>query len=190
MSKISKITVSEFVKEYNTMNQSSKRDYVQSVITSTYCPILFKRTVLQDMLDKSVVTTIDGNEYVDMLTHRLNTVGFIIGTYTNLTFDFDENGKPQAMDAYDLLHQSGALEQIYECIGERELQEINLVNKDLLDTWYNRHNMEAFVSAQVTRLGTLVGSLSEGALIKLSETITDENKTGKLLSKINDLLNK
>ena len=179
-----KILISDFVKKYNNMNTKLKGDFIRSIVTRRYCPITLKRALLQNMLDRSIAANEHGIEYIDMYTHRLNTIGFIVGMYTNLEYESDEEGNKIVADGYDILTESGVLDKIIEEIGEREMTEIETVEKTLMDSWYNQHNAETYIASQITRLGEVIGSFAYTLLNEMDNLASDDSKIKNIMSKI------
>ena len=79
------MTVLEFVDKYSKLNSAkAKEEMVKSIVKRTYCPILEKRIVLENLLNNSVSTTEFGLKYVDMFVSKLNYTLSLIIIYTNL----------------------------------------------------------------------------------------------------------
>ena len=179
------IFVKEFCKKYSTTTSEHVKDQmIRSIMKTTYVPVMKKRALLQVMLDKSMVTTGHGTEYIDMFLSRINLIMGIVALYTNLKVERDEDNIPITFKAYDVLIQSGVLSKIYEQIPEQELAEITSINGVLMDNFYNEHNVENFVAKQVSRFGALIGSFGGTAFDGLKEVLSQvtempiaENKT-------------
>lgn len=137
------MTVLEFIDKYTKANsEKAKEQMLRSHIKRTYCPILEKRTILQIMLDNSVVTTDTGVKYIDMTTSRINYTMALIALYTDLTIDkdpdrTDKDGKPigRINECYDGLMESGLIGEICKIIGEIEITEFSAINSDIMQNF-------------------------------------------------------
>lgn len=177
-----KVTVSEFVKKYNSFSSDTLRDkYLKEIVKRTYCPVLEKRAILGLMLDNSVN---DGNvRYIDMFVNRINFIAAIISLYTNIVPDKNEEGKSKSFEMYDLLVENNIFDKILNIIGERELGELTSINGVLLDTWHNKNSTtEAYISREVERVTTIFSSIAGSGLESLATVLSDDKKMDRILN--------
>ena len=190
MSENKKISVSEFFKEYKTLqNEEIKNRKVKGLIKRTYCPVVEKRMVLELMLEKSIV---EGDiKYIDMCTNRINFIAVIVSLYTYLLPDKDENGVPETCKMYDLLIEYDVLDKILEHIGEKEITELTSINATLFDNWYATNtSTKAYISNLADNMSQKFGVVASVGLEKLAKVLDDEAKMKKFFGALEKVLKK
>lgn len=190
MSENKKISVSEFFKEYKTLqNEEIKNRKIKALIKRTYCPIVEKRMVLELMLEKSIVE--DKVKYIDMCTNRINFIAVIVSLYTYLLPDKDENGVPETCKMYDLLVEHDVLDKILEYIGEKEITELTSINATLFDNWYATNtSTKAYISNLANDMSQKFGVVASVGMEKLAEVLDDETKMKKFFGALEKVLKK
>lgn len=121
-----KITVKEFVDKYN--KTSSKKTFIKNSIQRKYIPYGLKRIVLQESIDKSMMTFGD----VSMIDHVKATMNFELAmcvAYYDLVFEDDD---------YDLLVSSGLMPMLLEEL-KGELDVAKRMYDDVIKNWENIH---------------------------------------------------
>lgn len=188
--RIETISVSQFVKEYKEIpNEGQKKAYIKKHVIRTYCPLLDKINMLKVMNDKSVVNDENG-KYIDMTVSKLNTVISILVLYTDVRPDKDENEKNLSWQTYDLLKSTKILERILEIIGE-DINELMLVQKDVMDTWYTKNaSTEAVIRDIVDKAIEKFGVVAGVGIQELSSVLDDDKKLIKILNNFKKILGK
>lgn len=134
--------IRDFTKKYNELtHENNKANLIKTIIKRTYCPVLEKMTILQLMLDKSVIKPDKGGSYIDMFVNKINFIAAIISLYTNLEVEKDDDGNVLIFEAYDQLVSNNLLIPICEEIGRDEMEELTNINQMLMDTYYNQNNV-------------------------------------------------
>lgn len=153
------MTILEFVKKYTDANSEKIKDQMlRSRVKRTYCPIIEKRTILQIMLDNSIVTTDVGVKYIDMTTSRINYTMSLIALYTDLKVDSNDDGKGMINEDYDALIESGLVGKICEIIGESELREFASINADIIQNFQaSQGSLEAMLARFLVVFSEKVG---------------------------------
>ena len=187
-----KISVKEFVKKYNSFSSAmAQQNYLESLIKTTYAPIMKKKYLLQVVLDKSVVEQDNGIKYIDMFVSKLNFFGIILIMYTDINIEKDENGIPMVAEAYDMLKQNGIVDILYNLIGEDEIEELLSVQKTIMDTFYNQNgSTEAFIANVVDKAAQKLGISAGFAIEKLDELASDEKKINRIMGIVKPFINK
>lgn len=188
--RIETISVSQFVKEYKEIpNEGQKKAYIKKHVIRTYCPLLDKMNMLKVMNDKSVVNDENG-KYIDMTVSKLNTVISILVLYTDVRPDKDENEKNLSWQTYDLLKSTKLLERILEIIGD-DINELMLVQKDVMDTWYTKNaSTEAVIRDIVDKAIEKLGVVAGVGMQELSAILDDDKKLNNILFNIGKFLKK
>ena len=187
-----KITVTKIEKKYNSFSSvTAQQNYLKSLIKTTYAPIMTKKYLLQLVLDKSIVEQDNGIKYIDMFISKLNLFGIILAMYTNITIEKDKNGNPMIAEAYDMLKQINVIDELYNLIGEDEIEELLSVQKTIMDTFYNQNgSTEAFIANVVDKAAQKFGISAGFAIDKLDEIVSDEKKINKIMGIIKPFINK
>lgn len=133
--------VSEFAENYKQFsNAELKNNLIKQHIKRTYAPIGEKNALLTKLCDDCVMQDKNGIPYLNMVGNKVSFVYSLIILYTDLEVDKTEDGKNDVLTAYDLLQETGAIEDLCEQIGSREINELTFVNKEVLDTWHNANS--------------------------------------------------
>lgn len=153
------LTVKQFCERYkNLKSDEAKKRYVESIIKRTYAPYMEKMMLCKQMAEKSVRITPQGSGYLDMCANQLNFTGVIIVLYTTLTYDKNEDGKPDVAGCYDALNESKTIDNILSLIGS-DLDELLVINKSCLDAAYAEYcSSEVFWSRQFDKIGVFMGA--------------------------------
>ena len=183
--------IKNFVESYsNFATQNLKDDYLKDNLEiTTYVPFVKKVTYAASLAQNTMIDKDTGNVRVSSESNYLFFVRSIIELYTDL--EIENNA---FYDEYDLLNESGLLDEIMQMIPEKEINEFKMIcdmkRSDLLQNKYENH---AFISDQVERFGKLIGITLKPVLDKISEQIenmSDEdaekftNKFEKLLKRV------
>lgn len=174
------MTVKDFIEKYNNIaTDRLKEDYLNDNLhIKTYLPFIMKVTLADKLAN---VTTLDkdtGNVNVKSDVNYLLFCRMIIEQYTDLQVETEG-----FYEEYDLLNESGLLDQIMQKIPEREIKEFKMIcdmkKSDLLQNKYDNH---AFIASQVERFGTLIGVTLKPVLDKLATELgnMDDSKIDKL----------
>lgn len=176
--------VSEFVQGFNNLKKPElQKDFCQKHLTKTYASIVQKNALLKRFVDGCVNVSDSGIQYIDMVANKMNFTWAIICLYTDLQLDevedtFADGSKQTRHDViglYDQFQQYGIIDVFCELIGEREINELVLVNKEALDTWHEEHSStRAFISDLTEKA---VRTFVEMAAV-MKEAIPEEEKQG------------
>ena len=189
MEEIKKISITEFIEHFNGLqSDTAKQKYVGSVITRKYVPILEKRYLLQLMCEKSVVE--EPIKSIDLVVNKVNFIMAILGLYTSIVCERDENDAPKSFEAYDLLKQNNVLQIITATIGS-DLDELLSINQEVLDTWYATNtSTKAYVNEVVETASRRFGVTVNVLLDKLTEILEDEAKMKKFVTALGKVMKK
>ena len=166
--------VKDFVDGYNNLKKPElKRDWCEKHVTTTYASIVKKNALLKRFVDGCVKKNDSGILYLDMVANKINFTYAIICLYTDLQLNTTEDGRHDIITAYDHMQEYGIIDVFCDIIGEKEINELLMVNKECLNTWHEEHSSSrAYISELVdTGVRTFV---EMAALMK--ETITDEDR--------------
>jgi hypothetical protein len=178
--------VSEFVNGYKNLNKEDlQKDWCKKHLTKTYASIVAKNALLRTFIDASVKKNDKGIYFIDMVANKINFTYAVICLYTDLELDIvkdpvkddngetvkDDNGNVVTQDrhdiitTYDLFQEYRIIDVFCELIGDREINELLMVNEKLLDTWHEEHSTtRAYVSDMIEKA---VRTFTEtGALLK------------------------
>lgn len=143
--------VSEFVKTYNEVTKDElKTAQVKQHIKRTYAPVVEKVAVLRSLLDKCELKDKNGIVFLDMVMNKISFIYAITVLYTDFEIDTSPDGKIDSLRNYDLLQENGIIDIICSKVGEREINELTFINKEVLDTWYNEHSSTRAYLATLT----------------------------------------
>ena len=168
------ILLSEFVKKYKDATDAGKVKLLKGIIKTDYCPVVTKKIMLQEALNKSVVAK-DNIVYIDSFVSKINFSITLMLLYTTIEFDKKEDGKVDTFGSYDILTKNGILDAVCAVIGEHELNEIGSVNSSIMDNFYTENtSTQAVLIRQIkTIISSIVGVVdllsSEEVQNKLSE---------------------
>lgn len=185
------ILVSQFVKEYSEItNEGQRKQYLKKHITRTYCPLFEKMNMLKIMNDKAVVDNEDTEKYINMTVSKLNTMIAVLILYTDIKVEKDEENKPKTWECYDLLQSTGLFSKILEFIG-KDIEELMLVQKEVMDTWHMKNSStRAFITSLVNKSVDRFGVVTGAGMQELSNILDDEQKMNKAYSLFDNFLNK
>lgn len=184
------MTVKEFVEKYNTLQNSVlKNKLIKATISHKYVPVLKKRLVLENMLQKSIIEDKNGTRYIDMFVNKINFVCVILALYTNL--DLTKKDENDVYNNYDLLVSSGLLDIIMEEINQDEINRLLSINEQIMNTFYNKEKTtEAYVNKAITQFTTILGSMCNSGLEQFSQVIDDETKMKGFAEQFTNLVGK
>ena len=185
------ILVTQFVKEYSEIaNEGQRKQYLKKHITRTYCPLFEKMNMLKIMNDKAVVDNEDTEKYINMTVSKLNTMIAVLILYTDIKVEKDEENKPKTWECYDLLQSTGLFSKILEFIG-KDIEELMLVQKEVMDTWHMKNSStRAFITSLVNKSVDRFGVVAGAGMQELSNILDDEQKMNKAYSLFDNFLNK
>ena len=183
-----KIKLSTFVKEYDKLNSEQLKDkYIKGHITSTYCPILKKKYLLEIMNEKSVEEGVYG-KYIDLVVSKINFIMTILALYTDIAVDKNEEGVPLSSEAYDILKSKGVLTKLINFIGE-DVEELVNVQSQIMDTWYNQNTgVQAYISNLIEKTSYTLGISAGAGMDKLAEVLSDEKKMNKMMGVLDKIM--
>ncbi|MCQ2147441.1 MAG: hypothetical protein MJZ16_07990 [Bacteroidales bacterium] len=167
------VLITDFIQQYSTAaSNTAKQKICQNIMTRKYVPVMEKYVAISSVFsgaNRLANNLIFYNSFVEYVSYTMS----IIKLYTNLT-----NGEMTMMDAYDALSECGAVADILNTIGERELLELNRIRGFISsDAERNECSPYAYFATQIGR----VIDHMEG----FKEILNDEEKFGK----VKDLLN-
>ena len=84
------ILLSEFVKKYKDATDAGKVKLLKGIIKTDYCPVVTKKIMLQEALNKSVVAK-DNIVYIDSFVSKINFSITLMLLYTTIEFDKKDN---------------------------------------------------------------------------------------------------
>lgn len=183
-----KINVKEFCRRYDmTTSADVKAKMLNSIITRTYCPVLEKKVILQTMFDKTIVTGSNGVSHMDYFLSKVNMTTVTLMIYTNINVTKDENSETTAFDDYDMLRQRNLMDEIWNIIGQDELDELLSINSLILNNYMEENKTaDAYVKKYVDAFATTLGVfMSEGItefidFVKGSEKSDSEDNKNKI----------
>ena len=150
--------VSEFVQGFNNLKKPElQKEFCEKHVVKKYSSIVSKNALLKNFVDSCVKTSDNGVKYIDMVANKMNFTWAIICLYTDLQLDkvdMDtvEGGRNDVISLYDSFQQYGIIDVICEIIGEREINELILVNKEAIDTWHEEHSSaRGYISEMVDK---------------------------------------
>ena len=206
MKEIKKITIKEFVTQYNNRIPQMQESYLKdNLVITSYVPFIRKDVLAQKLVNISTYkyedyTEEDGNVSrrktdtieVNSTVQYLLFCRLIIENYTNLIVETEG-----FFEEYDLLKQSGLLDKLM--VGDEnnlplipisEISEMRtIVDMKQKDIFTNYANPQSYISSQVTRFGELTGVVLKPIFEKIIdkfENMTDEDmdKMDKKLDKV------
>ena len=166
--------IKNFVESYsNFATQNLKDNYLKDNLEiTTYVPFIKKVTYAASLAQNTMIDKDTGNVRVSSESNYLFFVRSIIELYTDL--EIENNA---LYDEYDLLNESGLLDEIMQMIPEKETNEFKMLcalkREDILTNQYETH---IFISNQVTRFGELIGVSLKPLLEKISDQLDNMDK--------------
>ena len=166
--------IKNFVESYsNFATQNLKDNYLKDNLEiTTYVPFVKKVTYAASLAQNTMIDKDTGNIRVSSESNYLFFVRSIIELYTDL--EIENNA---FYDEYDLLNESGLLDEIMQMIPEKEINEFKMLcdlkREDILTNQYETHS---FISNQVTRFGELIGVSLKPLLEKISDQLDNMDK--------------
>ena len=164
--------VSEFIEGYKNLHKTEAQvDFCRKHLRRTYAPIAEKNGALKRLVKACETTNANGIKYIDMVCNKMNFTHAIITLYTDL--ELTDTSAAQIIDNYDAFQELEIIDVFCDLIGEREVNELILINKSALDTWHEENSStRAFVSDLTDKAVRTIVEMS--ALMK--ETITSEDQ--------------
>ena len=158
-----KISVDEFVKNFRELTtEEEKHNYIASVITRQYVPVLEKQLALQVMLDKSIVTDENHMQYIDMFLSKINLNLAIISLYTNIKCSKPHEDNRSPIDDYDDFRENNLFNMVCSFIPEAELTELSSIQNSLIETFYNKYSStEAVLNRLMKNLDIVLKTFGE-----------------------------
>lgn len=168
--------VSEFIEGYKNLHKTEAQvDFCRKHLRRTYAPIVEKNVILKRLVKACEMTNANGIKYIDMVCNKMNFTHAIITLYTDLELADPnaEESRTQVINNYDAFQELEIIDVFCDLIGEREVNELILINKNALDTWHEENSStRAFVSDLTDKAVRTIVEMS--ALMK--ETITSEDQ--------------
>ena len=174
-----KITVKEFIeKSKGVQNTTYKPNAVAEHIRNTleikpYLPFVEKREMCAKVLDGSC-RYVGGIVEMDSVSRYLLFTMSIISKYTNL--EFENTDDLDEIDQYDMLCQSGLLNEILSVIGGEYETCNNILNMMMADLDTNNNNVAAVVNNALQELVGYVGNLASVLSDKVKDMQLDLNQ--------------
>lgn len=158
-----KINAKEFVCKFKELKtEEEKYNFVASVITRQYVPVLEKQLALQVMLDKSIVTDENHMKYIDMFLSKINLNLAIISLYTNIKCSTPQEDNRSPIDDYDDFRENNVINMICSFVPEAELTELSAIQNSLIETFYNRYSStEAVINRLMNNLDIVLKTFGE-----------------------------
>ena len=166
--------IKEFVQEFknkgikNTQyNPNAVAEYIQKTLDiKDYLPFAEKRELCKRVLDGSCKVV--GNVVeVDSVSRYLLFTMAMISNYTDLTFESNDEEDP--IDQYDMLCQSGLLNNVLDVIGGEYEVCNNILNMMMADINANNNNAVAVLDKMSSRILDKVDRLVEALADKVEE---------------------
>ena len=170
------ITVTEFVKLYKdskVQNTKINPDAVEKFVREKleikeYLPFVNKRELCEKVLNASCKKNGAIIEVDSVSRYILFTIT-MLSTYTNL--EFENNDDEDAIDQYDLLCQSGLLNEILNVIGGEYEVCNNILNMMMADIDANNNNVAAVFDKSLQKV---LGSVDR-LIDSLADKVEDMN---------------
>ena len=102
--------VQEFVEKYN---NNDRIDIAKTLEVKKYIGLSTKRELSKLVLD-SCTRVVDGEIHIDSVERYILFTISVISMHTNLEFSYNDNDEHSAVDAYDMLCESGLLVKIID----------------------------------------------------------------------------
>lgn len=182
---IKKITIKDFVEEYNKRIPQLQEDYIKdNLVVTKYVPFVKKDALAQKLVNISTYKYEDYVKEDGTIGHRKtdtiqvnSTVQYllfcrlVIENYTNLTVETE--------GFYDMLKSSGLLDKLMvstetrpSLIPMEEIAELrSLVSMKQSDVMTNYATPQAYISNQVERFGTLLSVTLKPVLNKIADSL-------------------
>ena len=182
--------IKKFVESYsNFETKNLKDDYLKDNLEiTTYVPFVKKVTYAASLAQNTMIDKDTGNVRVSSESNYLFFVRSIIELYTDL--EIENNA---FYDEYDLLNESGLLDEIMQMIPEKEINEFKMIcdmKKD--DIIFNQSTPKAFVNQQIERITNIASVALKPILDKLATELEniDDEKISKIEKSFDRLLKK
>lgn len=133
-----------------------------------------------DLISRIINQSVDNNGFYNPMKVKMNTVLEVTQAYTNLSFT--DKIKEDLFKLYDILVSTGIFIDIVNCMGERELPEIQEAVEKTIENIYKYHNSVLGILEAVSQD---YDNLNLDAL-KIKENIGDP----KNIELLRDILNK
>lgn len=192
------MNIKEFVSSYqeknivNTkINPTAVEDTLREMLDiKSYLPFAEKRELCALVIKKTCKRK-NGIITVDSVSRYIIFTVSILSKYTNLEFNSDEG--LDSLSEYDLLCESGLLDEILEVIGQEYAKCNNLLNMMLQDVIDNNNTPEVILADIGSKLLDKVGEITDTLAYKIDEMNLDLNqididKFEPLLEKLGGLI--
>lgn len=155
--------ISAFMNAYNfRKTDEEKLEILKKHIKNEYIPYEQKADVAKAIVDNAYwKTRNNGNEevkylHIDSVACYMLKCMAIIDLYTDIE---RQKGDGKMLEDFNTLNKSGILDLIVQNIDQRELREFNMIlqmtEDDVIANEFENH---AFITKQVERFGTLIGT--------------------------------
>ena len=136
-----KISVSEFVKEYNACtNETARKNYLKKLDITKYLSYE-QKIVIASRIVEATSRDQDGTDRV-VINSPMRYVLYVfsvLSSYTNL-----DMGTTMSLEHFNALNQYGLIEKIFALIPEKELAEfqkiVEMTFDDFMTNYYEAHN--------------------------------------------------
>jgi hypothetical protein len=185
--------VTEFISEFenkkvqNTkLNEHAVFDYIKTTLeVKEYLPFADKRDLCANVLDNSCFTNGSIVEVDSVSRYFFFTIA-VISKYTNL--EFENTDDLDAIDQYDMLCQSGLLNEILDVIGGEYEVCNNMLNMMMADINANNNNVAVVVNKALQKVLGSVDVLVNALADKIEEMELDLSQID--IDKIMGVINK
>lgn len=178
--------ISAFLAEYKTKKtDEDKINYVKSHVIDEYIPyekkVDFASAIVQSSYYEDEEPDTDDNSHkvfhVDSVAKYMLTCMALVDLFTDIE---RQRGDGNILNDFNALNKARIFDLIIQCIDPQELKEFRMILQmecdDLIANEYENH---AFISKQVERFGSLIGTIIQPLLSQL-----DTNKLEEIMSKI------
>lgn len=193
MNKENKMSVKEFINKFDqATSDASRKKILKNIVKKTYAPISEKKMMLQVAVDRSISKDSYGVKYIDMFVLRLNFYTVLIPLYTTLVINKDKENSPLVMEAYDLMQSRHIWDILFaDALVEGELEELLAIEKNILDTFYNKEkSTEAIVQKVINSFSTKIGIAAGYAINELEKITRDKDLLSKVVNNVKTFVNK
>ena len=164
--------VSEFIEGYKNLHKTEVQvDFCRKHLRRAYAPITEKNAVLKRLVKACETTNANGIKYIDMVCNKMNFTHAVITLYTDL--ELTDATATQIIDNYDAFQEFEIIDVFCDLIGEREVNELILINKSALDTWHEENSSTRAIVSDLT--DKAVRTIVEMSAM-MKETITSEDQ--------------
>mgnify|MGYP006988895247 CR=1 FL=1 len=165
-----KLNVSEFVAKYNGLSGvQAKKNYLKKIKITPYIPFSMKMALADRIVQASSLDQ-DKEVHINSPVRFMLFAFTVLTTYTNLDMD-----NTHMHEQYDLLCESGLIDEIIGLIPEREINEFkSMVDITYDDFMTNHYETHAYVLNLLSHIASAIDSISP-ELVAEFEKLVDIN---------------